>query len=539
MTVFEIILVSVCALAFGLMATATVLELRRDLMMLQQNSYRHERYMRWLRQSGDTTSFAHLICYALLLCALAMTAPLGKLLVAAGMGIFAISRARALAVAKYKKPLVMTGRARRIFAVDLVLALVIIIAVELVWGLGDKIGWAYVGAMAATACLALAHFITLAALWLLRPVDAHINRKFYNAAAAKLASMPDLKIVGITGSYGKTSTKHYLHRILSEHFDTLMTPGSFNTTLGVVRTVNEHLKPYNEVFIVEMGAKQRGDIREICELVHPTAGIITAVGPQHLESFGGIDAVRDTKFELADAIPADGFVVVNNDFEQCRLRQVTNTHCVRYGVSDPAGCQYTASDIVYTPQGTQFTVNGPDGFSLPLQTALVGECNISNLVAAVATAHILGVPADRIAYGVSRIEQVEHRLSLRRLPMGVTIIDDAFNSNPMGSRMALDVLAMMTTGTRWVITPGMIELGDEQFALNRAFGAHMAACADRALIVGEYNRDAILEGLRQAGMPSDNVLCFDTFLDANAYAMDRVKAGDTILIENDLPDTFK
>ena len=121
---------------------------------------------------------------------------------------------------------------------------------------------------------------------LLRPVERSINRRYINDAADRLRSMPDLKIIGVTGSYGKTSTKHFLHRILSEHFDTLMTPGSYNTTLGVVRTIREMLKPYNEVFIVEMGAKQSGDIREICDIVHPHIGIVTAVGPQHLESFG-------------------------------------------------------------------------------------------------------------------------------------------------------------------------------------------------------------------------------------------------------------
>lgn len=101
-----------------------------------------------------------------------------------------------------------------------------------------------------------------------------------------------------------------------------MTPGNFNTTLGVVRTIREYLKPYDEIFIAEMGAKQRGDIREICDIVHPCMGIITAVGPQHLQSFKTIENVRDTKFELADALPADGLAVVNNDFEMIRTRKV-------------------------------------------------------------------------------------------------------------------------------------------------------------------------------------------------------------------------
>ena len=137
---------------------------------------------------------------------------------------------------------------------------------------------------------------------------------YINDAKQMLAQMPDLKIIGITGSYGKTSTKHYLNRILSEQFDVLMTPGSFNTPMGVVRTVREMMKPYYYVFIVEMGAKQLGDIKEICDIVHPEIGIVTAVGEQHLESFKSIENVQRTKFELVEALPENGFAVLNDDF---------------------------------------------------------------------------------------------------------------------------------------------------------------------------------------------------------------------------------
>ena len=148
--------------------------------------------------------------------------------------------------------------------------------------------------------------LPISACWLLSPVERHINRHYYRDAEHRLQAMPGLKVIGITGSYGKTSTKHYLETILSEHFDVLMTPGSYNTTMGVIRTVREYLKPYHEVFIVEMGAKQRGDIKEICDLVHPGIGIITAVGEQHLESFKSIENVQATKFELVDSLPAGG-----------------------------------------------------------------------------------------------------------------------------------------------------------------------------------------------------------------------------------------
>ncbi|MCI5978172.1 MAG: UDP-N-acetylmuramoyl-tripeptide--D-alanyl-D-alanine ligase [Bacteroidales bacterium] len=525
------------ALAFLSMAPALVLELRRDLMMLQQNSYRSERYMGWLRQSGDTTAVSRLLAYIILLLSL-VNLPLENVALIC-MIVYGICRTCQLAVKKYKKPLVMTPRARRLFFTQLILSAVIILAAAGYFSFVGRDVMCYAAVVAVMSLYCLSHAITLAALWLLKPVEKRINAKFYNAAAERLASMPDLRVVGITGSYGKTSTKHYLHRILSEHFDTLMTPGSYNTTLGVVRTINELLKPYNEVFIVEMGAKQTGDIKEICDLVHPRIGIITAVGPQHLQTFHTIENVRDTKFELADALPADGLAVVNNDFEQSAGRAVSNTRCMRYGVSNPVGCNFTAADIRYSANGTDFTVKGPDGFSLKLHTNLVGECNISNLIAAVIVALELGVPADKIRYAVSTIQQVEHRLQMRPAGNGVTIIDDAFNSNPTGSRMALDVLASMKDGNRIVITPGMIELGDMQFELNKEFGSHMAECCDYAIIVNEYNAEAILTGLKEAGFPEDRVFTAATFTEAYAQAMKFATPGSAILIENDLPDTFK
>ena len=382
------------------------------------------------------------------------------------------------------------------------------------------------------------HMVMYVANVVLAPVEKYINKGYYNDAARILASMPDLKIVGITGSYGKTSTKHYLHRILSEKYDVLMTPGSFNTTLGVIRTVREYLKPYNEVFIVEMGAKQQGDIKEICDLVKPQMGIVTAVGEQHLESFKSIENVQSTKFELIDALPNDGLGVVNDDFEYVANRKVDNVKCVRYAVNETANAAYSATDIVYDETGTRFKIVG-NGKELLLHTRLVGECNISNLIAAVIIAIELNVPDEKIRYAVEKIEQVEHRLNLKRTPGGITIIDDAFNSNPTGSKMAMDVLSRFNKGKRIVITPGMIELGEKQYELNEALGMKIAECADVAIIVGEYNKDALLNGIGQGNMDENNVHAVASFNEAQRMLATIAKTGDTVLYENDLPDTFK
>ena len=513
-----------------------LLELKRDLMMLQQNSYRQERYRKWLKQSGDTTSTVRLLGMAVFLASLVTwsTTDWAMALIVIFSGI---SAAR-LFSAKYKKPLVWTKRAKRIYVVAVAIAVVIMALAVMLFGCDSIIAGSFACALGAMFVYCGSHMVMLLSLLLLDPYEKHVNRKYYDDASRILKSMPDLTIIGVTGSYGKTSTKHYLHRILSEHFDTLMTPGSFNTTLGVIRTIREMLKPYNEVFIVEMGAKNIGDIKEICDLVHPQIGIVTAVGEQHLESFKTIENVQRTKFELVDSLPDTGLAVVNNDFPFAASRIVDNVECKRYAIRDTAGVEYTAEEIAYGPTGTTFVMRGPD-CELELHTRLVGECNISNLMAAVIVARYLGVPDQKIKYAVEQIEQVEHRLNMKRTPGGITIIDDAFNSNPTGSSMALDVLSSIKEGKRIVITPGMIELGDRQAELNRAFGRKIASSADIAIIVGEYNRDAILQGIEDGGMDHGRVHTADSFKQAQTMLAGIMTLGDTVLYENGLPDTFK
>lgn len=515
-----------------------ICEFKRVLMMLQQNSYRNERYMKWLRVSGDSTSMLRIVSLAVLLIAMISHVPdivgISLVLVVSLFGAIKLLRA------KYKKPLVCTKRVwRLVFALALLELIIIgVVLAVAIYAQLDIDSCLYIVMLYIFASIECSHIFIIVANTILSPIEKAINKGYYNDAARILSSIPNLKIIGVTGSYGKTSTKHYLHRILSEKYDVLMTPGSYNTTLGVVRTIRELLKPYNEVFIVEMGAKQQGDIKEICDLVHPSMGIVTAVGEQHLESFKSIENVQSTKFELIDSLPSDGLAVVNDDFPFVANRKVDNVNCVRYAVNEVENASFVAKDIIYDETGTTFTVVGPE-IELTLHTRLVGECNISNLIAAVIIALQLNVPKEKIKYAVEKIEQVEHRLNLKRTPAGYTIIDDAFNSNPTGSHMAMDVLSRMNKGKRIVITPGMIELGDKQFEHNESLGRKIADCADVAIIVGEYNKEALLSGINSGEILKDNVHAVPSFNDAQQLLMSIIKPGDTVLYENDLPDTFK
>ncbi len=535
MNAFSIIILVICGLYM-------LLNFRHDIHMLQQNSYRIDRYWKWLNRSGDISSASRLVNVGVLflLFSTLLTPAVNAMIVAATCCVQAVIMLRK----KFKKPLVYTPRVKRIYSVCAVFSIAFSLAVILTVGQGGSEAFLYYsgGQLSLGAILILCIFswaIAILAVWVLKPVEAAINAKYRNEAVAILESMPELKIIGITGSYGKTSTKHYLHRILSERFDVLMTPGSYNTPMGVIRTVREMMKPYNEVFICEMGAKQLGDIKEICDMVHPRIGIVTAVGPMHLESFKSMENVQKTKFELIDALPADGLGVINNDFEWCANRPVENVKALRYGVANPDSCDFVATEVKYSPEGTDFTVEGKDGTQLKLHTRLVGECNISNLVAAVIVALQLGLTHDEIRRAVDSIDQVEHRLNVKKTPGGVTIIDDAFNSNPSGSRMAVDVLSQFKGGKRIIVTPGMIELGSEQERLNRELGKQIGEKLDVAVIVGAYNRNALVDGIRSTDFDEKNLHIVDSFADSQTLLAKILALGDTVLYENDLPDSFK
>ena len=461
------------------------LALRYYLYIFQQNSYRHERFMRWLR--GNRGLLPRLFF---------RTSKVG-----------------------FK----MTPRMLR-----LTVTASLLFAAAAAWS-----------PIAGVVVLALCWAFMLLADYINSPLEKGINRRYYREAERMLRERPDLVIIGITGSYGKTSTKNYLHRMLSERYNVLITPGNFNTTLGVVRTVREQLKPWHQVFIVEMGARQKGDIAEICELVHPTIGIVTAVGPMHLETFGSIDGVLQTKLELIQALPADGLGIINAESAPLAAWDGSGAACkvLRYGI-DAHRADWRAAGIACTAAGTSFDAIGPKG-SVQLHTSLFGEGNVLDILGALVAAEQLGVTPLQQKMAVAKLSGVVHRLSVSRRG-GITVIDDAYNSNPEGARMALDLLrAMPCDGRRIVVTPGFVEMGDRQHEAAVALGRDAAQRADRLVIVNLLNREAIRSGALAAGMPESSIVLADTLQDAVAALPGLCIGGDVVLYENDLPDIFK
>lgn len=263
-----------------------------------------------------------------------------------------------------------------------------------------------------------------------RPMEKAVNDHFIHDAERKLKEVPGLTIIGVTGSYGKTSVKFYLQTLLQEKFNVLVTPESYNTPMGVVKTIRGSLKPTHEIFVCEMGARYVGEIKEICDIVHPHHGVITSIGPQHLETFGSMENITRTKYELADALPQNGMLFLNGDSPNVEENSGKYQNVTFYR-SHSTGDGYRAEDIRLSQLGTEFTVVSPTGETERFQTRLVGEHNVINIVGAIAVANRLGIPLRDLKVPVRRIQPVEHRMEMTQHG-NVTIIDDAYNSNPVG-----------------------------------------------------------------------------------------------------------
>lgn len=506
---------------------ACFLTLRHNMHMFQLNGYKNDEHINWIRKNlrqqwlpgfGAVLGVLRILFPGMVLDVVICLTLLLEILVY-----------RAMRRLNTKKKLVYTARVKR-----MIFTIIVITAAA------AAVTLAFAGIRPMTGvCILLVSaqiFLNLAANIINHPLEAGISRYYINDAKRRLRERPDLKVIGITGSYGKTSVKYYLQTLLQTRYSVLVTPGNFNTPLGVTRTVRDYLKSTHEIFICEMGARRVGEIKEVCDIAHPDYGIITSVGPQHLETFFSMENIQKTKFELADALPENGMLFLNGDNEYIQEKAAGYPRKIFY-YSEKEGEGYCARDVSVSRFGTEFTVTAPDGESERFQMKLIGSHNVINVVGAIAAANTLGIPLKDLRIPVRKIQPVEHRMQMREHGL-VTVIDDAYNSNPVGSRAAVETLAMFD-GIRILITPGMVELGDKEAEYNYRFGTYAADCCDYILLVGKKHTEPIREGVLSKDFPAEKCLVFDKLEEAVSYAYAIKGQGHKyILLENDLPDNY-
>lgn len=440
--------------------------------------------------------------------------------------------------ARQKKPLAYTPRVWRLLAAVAFLSLALP-ALYLVPRLSPArlFDMPVLLAFIAVSTSLLQPFIVYAAGWLLKPVEARIQQGFINRAKRKLASLPDLRIVAITGSYGKTSTKFIIKTLLSERFSLCFTPGSYNTPMGITKVINEDLDASHQILVLEMGARYVGNIDELCQIARPDVSVFCNVGIAHLETFGTQAAIASTKAAIIRHLQSGGTAVVNAD-DPLVMGQVTRTDISVIPVGLSQG-RLRAESIRYDATGCHFVVVDDTGRSVDVSTRLLGAHNVYNLLLGFGVGLAFGMRLETMALAAARVEPVEHRLELK--PAGrYTVIDDAFNSNPIGAANAVEVLSQFTGGRRVIVTPGMVELGDAEFEENRKFGEAIGRSGiELAILVGKERSKPIVEGIRSTGFPEDRIRIEESLFTAQDFLSSWIRDGDIILYENDLPDLYQ
>lgn len=489
--------------------------------MLQLESYKNKRYAKWMK-NNKTVKIKDLILIIPSII-LFFNIKLGILVNIICLLILILFRNKYIE----KKPLVVTARIKRMYMTEIIILILIGIIL-------NRFKSIYLAIIINIINIFSYIFILLINI-INSPTEKAVQLKYYNMAKNKLKSNPNLKVVGITGSYGKTSVKYIVGSILSQKYNTLITPESYNTTMGVVRTINEKLDNTHQIFVCEMGAKNVGDIKEICDLVKPKYGVLTAIGPQHLETFKTIDNVRKTKMELIESIPKDGRAFVN--YEDENIKQIEfDSNSIKIGLNNK--CDYYATDIDIGEFGSSFNIHMKNGNVINVKTKLLGAHNIVNIVVAVAICDELGLNEEEIKTGVRFLKPVTHRLELRKNANGSIIIDDAYNSNVKGAKMALDVLKKFKNRNRILITPGIVDLGNKTKEYNKNFGKQAAISCDYIILVGEKQAEPILEGLVEENYDRNKIYIAKNLSEA-LKEMNKIMNEDAvILLENDLPDNY-
>jgi len=407
-------------------------------------------------------------------------------------------------------------------------------------------------------------FVLIISLVILMPLEKLIANYFINKAKFNLGKS-DLFKIGITGSFGKTSVKEILVAILKEKYNILYTKNSFNTPLGVAKTVNENFSNLNELFVCEMGAKKVGDINYLCKMIDVNCGIVTSVGRQHMQYFKSIDNVYNTKKELPDYVK-NGFCVFNlmdkyvtkmfNDFRGERIgvylslqSNLKHIRCIKsrilcYSSLKLKGVFYfyprtncfSARRIEVSSAGTSFNVYCGNEFLFECSCKLIGIHNIINILLAVAMAIKLGVSVDTIRMSLKKIDKIAARTEIYNLDSGGIVINNGYNSNIDSAKFSLMTLSLYKSRRKIVVTPGLIET-DNDYLYNKKFAILVAKYADEVVVVKNKNKKAICDGLVDAKFNMENVSYASSFSEIKnkIYSLDD---NYVCLIENDLPDNF-
>ena len=510
---------------------------KRHLHMMQQNLYNeNNRYIRWIFKNAKEFLSIEIITILITVIAMIIKIDTNILLMTTVLVIsfifllVGLSWRKLILTDQNKKKLVITARIKRLIFTTTILYLIPIIFL-IIYNLLSMI-------LVLCIMTYLNAFVVFIAMIINTPIEKLVYFHYKSKAQRKLKSMSNLKIIGITGSYGKTSSKNILSDILNIKYNALPTPKNLNTFNGLIMTVNNHMDKFTDIFIAEMGAYVKGEIKRLCKLVKPKYGILTRIGTAHLETFGSQENIQKGKFELIESLPSDGFGILNGDDPlQVSYKLKNNVKIIWIGIENK-DVDVRAENIKCSSKGTSFdVVLKNDKNKYKFETKLLGNHNVYNILAGIACGLEFGVDIESLQKAVAGVRPIEHRLEIKKIG-NFNMIDDAYNSNPTGAASACKVLDMMP-GLKVVVTPGMIELGPKEDEYNKIFGTQIADVADFVILIGDKKTKPIKEGLLEKKFDKDKIIVFNDVREAYPYISNLANKSEVYaLFENDLPDTY-
>ena len=523
---------------------------RKYMQILQQSGYVKSEYLRWMARR-DNVYLSRLAMVTMLsmlsyfIFAIAFAFVENEIIMYLGFVfyvLFMIVYIRSDFKRREKAPLVVTKRVVRLyisFSLIYFLFTFGLLLLSNVLGFYSKNNGVFLRVRFIVLCVTpiLVPFSVLLAALINSPMERLNNKKYVDKCKKTLDSHGDLIKIGITGSYGKTSVKEILKTMLSEKYKVLSTPASYNTPMGICKTVKKLNSTY-DVFIAEMGARHEGDIKELCDIVKPTHAIVNGIIEHHMETFSSLSKIIKTKAELIESVEKGGSVILTGDNENTRslAERYKNLNVCLAGIDPDVKQGVYAGDIKISGAGTEFTLN-VFGEEEKAFTTLLGKHNVSNICLAAAMCAKLGLSLAEILAGIARIRPIKHRLEISYNDLGMTVIDDSYNSNVAGTRAAIEVLSCFK-GRKIIVTPGIVEMGRAQDLANYELGERLAEAVDIAVLVGSVNSYKIRDGLINKGFSLENVYISKDLEDAKSYLKKHSLAGDVVLFENDLPDKF-
>jgi len=508
------------------------------LGVLQQSGYKNAGFLRWLKKKDNM--------YYNRLTVLSLCLALSTVLVSLCFSFWGTRAALALSAipffgfllifcyvdGKYalKVPLYFTKRIGRLGAVHFFLTACVAYIFIAVLGFLADINGSFIYSLLAYAPFAFLPMLLPFILCLANAIDdvfeRRHNEKFVKRAGQVLDETKIIRI-GIVGSYGKTSVKNILKTLLLEKYSVVETPASYNTPIGIAKTVFSHEFEGKEILIAEMGARKKGDIAALCGLVKPDYAVFTGVCKQHLETFGTLENVYAEKSEILKSSAKT--VVCGIGLKEYIKETQEDVNVIYADVAE-------LSNVKFTATRTEFSLKF-DGRTVDVKTKLLGKAAVENILLSVKLAQALGLTADEIERGLSKLQPIAHRLQLVE-ENGVYILDDGYNCNPKGAEEGLDALARFE-GRKCIVTPGIVECGVLEREMNCELGEKIAAQKfDKVILVGNTLVGAVKEGYLNAGGDKGSLEMAQTLEGAQKVLAEWIMRGDAVLFLNDLPDLY-